>query len=131
MKPDLVKELYEEIDRIRPAVEYCLAPRKAHKKEGASSLRSAAVVEAVSSTKDEEELRKHAKTLYDWVDGPTSRVRMLLHWQGSGSSIHDPGPWMRNPSWLLVSEPGFLKVLGDLGRKFKFVLKLRPGSNVV
>ena len=33
--------------------------------------------------------------------------------------------------WLLVSEPGLLKVLGDLGRKFKFILKLRPGSNIV
>ena len=33
--------------------------------------------------------------------------------------------------WLLVSEPGFLKVLGDLGRKFKFIFKLRPRSNIV
>ena len=33
--------------------------------------------------------------------------------------------------WLLVSEPGFLKVLGDFGRQFEFMLKLRPGSNIV
>ena len=33
--------------------------------------------------------------------------------------------------WLLVSEPGFLKVLGDFGRTFEFMLKLRPRSNLV
>ena len=34
-------------------------------------------------------------------------------------------------SWLLVSEPGFLKVLGEFGRTFKFILKLRPRSNIL
>ena len=33
--------------------------------------------------------------------------------------------------WLLVSEPGFLKVLDDFGRTFKFIWKLRPRSNIV
>ena len=32
---------------------------------------------------------------------------------------------------LLVSEPGFLRVLGDFGRKLTFILKLRPRSNIV
>ena len=35
------------------------------------------------------------------------------------------------PVWVLVSEPGLLKVLGDLGRTFKFILRLKPGSNIV
>ena len=29
-------------------------------------------------------------------------------------------------NWLLVSEPGFLKVLGDLGTTFKFIPKASP-----
>ena len=33
--------------------------------------------------------------------------------------------------WLLVSEPGFLRVLGDLGRTNKSIFKLRPRSNIV
>ena len=32
---------------------------------------------------------------------------------------------------LLVSEPGFSKVLGDFGRQFKLISKLRPRSNIV
>ena len=36
-----------------------------------------------------------------------------------------------NLIWLLVSEPGFFKVLGELGRKLKHILELRPGSNII
>ena len=32
--------------------------------------------------------------------------------------------------WLLVSEPGFFKVLGELEINLKSILKLRPRSNI-
>ena len=38
---------------------------------------------------------------------------------------------LKTYNWLLVSEPGFSKVLGDVGRKFKCILKLGPRSNIV
>lgn len=95
MKNDFViketkcKELYEEIDRILPSLKYCLARRKQAQKEGASSLWSSAVQSVVSETKSAEELDKHAKILYEWLDSSTvSRIRMLLHWQSAGGMSH-------------------------------------------
>jgi hypothetical protein len=39
LKEELFKEFYDEIERIMPALTYCLAPRKIAEKTGASALR--------------------------------------------------------------------------------------------
>lgn len=77
--------LYEEIDRILPSLEYCLALQNAKEKAGASSLRSYGIEsKAVGIKKDPAELCKHAKVLYDWLDTlQVSRMRMLLRWHSA------------------------------------------------
>ena len=50
------------------------------------------------------------------------------------ASQQQTDPWailLVGQVWVLVSEPGFVKVLGDLGRQIKFILRLRPRSNIV
>ena len=96
MQDKVKKELYSEIDRILPAIEYCLAPRKAFQKKGASMLRSAArpLLPAERQNKDREQLDRYAKELYEWLDtSRVSRIRMMLQWQGAGglpyvASVH-------------------------------------------
>ena len=78
--------LYAEIELVKPAVAYCLAPKKQMEKTGAASLRSAAM-EVVSEKqgKSMENLDKYTKILYDWLDQKkTSRIRMLMMWQAAG-----------------------------------------------
>ena len=91
-------QLYEEIARILPSLEYCLAPQKPKGKSGASSLRSSGTEkQVVGIKKDDTELCRHAKVLYDWLDtSAISRVRMLLQWQSAGglayvASVHHRG----------------------------------------
>ena len=96
MQEKIRQELYDEIERILPALEYCLAPRKAFEKKGACMLRSAArpLQPAERQTKDREQLDRYAKELYEWVDtSRVSRIRMMLQWQGGGglpyvASVH-------------------------------------------
>jgi hypothetical protein len=85
LNPTKCSELYAEIEGILPSLEYCRAPQKQRAKEGASSLRSSGMeTNAVGIKKDETELDKHAKVLYEWLDtSKVSRVRMLLHWQSA------------------------------------------------
>ena len=52
---NMVSELYVEIDKILPSLEYRLAPKKEHEKKGTSSLRSSAEV-STNTPKDEKEL---------------------------------------------------------------------------
>ena len=40
MKDELCRKYCEEIDRILPSLEYCLAPKKSRVKSGTSSLRN-------------------------------------------------------------------------------------------
>ena len=53
--------------------------------------------QAVGIKKDDTELCKHAKLLYEWLDtSRISRVRMLLQWQSAGglayvASVHHRG----------------------------------------
>ena len=86
MKEKVYEEFYDELKRVKPAVVYCLAPKKVSAKVGASSLRSAASSGSVSEgTKSPEELDEHAKTLYEWLDVcRTSRIRMMVMWQAAG-----------------------------------------------
>ncbi len=73
------KELYAEIDRIMPSLEYCLAPKKAAEKTGAASLRSGvSTSQEASPGKDPGMLDTHAKTLYEWLD--TAKVSGCVCW---------------------------------------------------
>ena len=78
-------ELYAEIERILPSLEYCLAPKKVKEQCGASSLRSSGVEQkGAEVSKDEVLLDKHSKTLYEWLDvTQVSRVRMLMQWHSA------------------------------------------------
>ena len=52
-------------------------------------MRSNAVQPVVSETRSPEDLDRHGKILYEWLEGPRiSRVRMLLHWQSAGGLTH-------------------------------------------
>ena len=81
-------ELYAEIARILPSLEYCLAPKKQfEKKAGAASLRTAGVssIEVAVPAKDPGELDRHGKVLYEWIDKQSSsRIRMLQNYQACG-----------------------------------------------
>ena len=87
------KELYDEIDRVLPSLEYCLAPKKQSDKKGVASLRSSSEV-SVPESKPTEELCKHGSILYDWLSAEKpSRIRMLMNWQAAGglpfvASVH-------------------------------------------
>jgi len=83
-------EIYAEIDLILPSLTYCLAPKKAFEKKGASSLRASGIEESTPIVgKSETELDVHAAALYNWFDtASVSRIRMLMHWQsGAGLSF--------------------------------------------
>jgi len=87
LQKKLYNELYAEIERILPSLEYCLAPKKVKEKSGAAFLRSSSMLadEAPSIRKDPQELDRHAKNLYEWLDLESrSRVRMLANWQSAG-----------------------------------------------
>ena len=95
LKESLCQEVYDEIDRVLPSMEYCLAPKKAYVKTGSAALRASGTMEAAPPTgKSDTELDRHAAVLYDWLDTQkVSRIRMLLHWQSSGglsfvASVH-------------------------------------------
>jgi hypothetical protein len=85
LKADVCTELYKEIAMVLPALEYCLAPKKAKEGSGASALRSqVSTVEKVSE-RDPAELDKHAKVLYDWLDkDKRSYVRMMVAFLAEG-----------------------------------------------
>ena len=79
-------ELYVEIDKVLPSLKYCLAPQKKKVKRGVAALRA-----GVSHEPDakvyvvENELAKHAQTVYEWLDtDKVSRIRMLMHWHAAG-----------------------------------------------
>ena len=96
LNPNMLKELYAEIDRIKPSLEYCLAPKKQAEKSGAASLRSCGI-QATEVSKDPAMLDTHAKVLYDWLDtAQVSRVRMLQNWQSAAgisfvAAVHHRG----------------------------------------
>ena len=76
-------DLYEELDRLIPVLQYLLAPQLSRKtKDGMSALRQGvAAIPTPQQRKDPELLDKHAKTLVDWFAQSKSKIRMLLHWQ--------------------------------------------------
>ena len=101
LQEGLFKEIYAEIEIYKPALEYCLAPKKAFDKHGASSLRAGVSSgdlsgQAEGTPKKAEELDKHARVLYEWVSGGRSRLRMLMNWQCAGglayvAAVHQRG----------------------------------------
>ena len=76
-------ELYEELDRMIPVLQYLLAPQLSRKtKDGMSALRQGvAAIPTPQQKKDPEQLDKQAKQLVEWFAMPKSKIRMLLHWQ--------------------------------------------------
>ena len=68
LKAEVFTALYEEIERVLPSLEYCLAPRKKKQSVGASALRSAVDYEEPTPVKTPEELNEHAKIVYEWLD---------------------------------------------------------------
>jgi len=84
MNPTMFNELYAEFAKVMDSLEYCLAPKKDWVKKGAAGIRSSVGV-APASMKDPVKLKENAKILYELLDtSKVSRIRMLLHWQGSG-----------------------------------------------
>jgi hypothetical protein len=67
LKDKMCKEVYAEIDKILPALVYCLAPKKAGVKSGASALRASAMVSEpgaqTGAEKTPEALEEHSKAL--------------------------------------------------------------------
>ena len=95
MKPEMLKELYAEIDEILPCLQYCLAPKKVSEKSGVAALRAAAGSSVdPPGVKEPGKLDEYASKLYSWLDtSKVSRIRMLAHWQSAGglssvSSVH-------------------------------------------
>ena len=86
MKEKMYDEFYAELAKIKPAVLYCLAPKKVAEKSGAASLRSGTNSGPVSAEKKSpQELDDHSKVLYEFLDTKRmSRIRMMLQWQSAG-----------------------------------------------
>ena len=98
LRENVYKMFYDEIDRMLPAVQYCLAPKKVSTPVGAAALRSCSGMRSSSSSqelvREADKLNEYASTLYDWMDpDKVSRIRMMLHYQGCGglpycASVH-------------------------------------------
>ena len=79
LKPEVCKELYGEIDKVMPSLEYCLAPKKTKEASGASNLRSHVSQTVPQSDRDPILLDQHAKVLYEWLDKKErSYIRMIV-----------------------------------------------------
>jgi hypothetical protein len=77
--------LYAEIEVILVSMEFLLAPKKEPKKEGTAFLRAASHDDdGAAAFKDPITLDAHAKKIWEWLDQPCSRVRMLMTWQTAG-----------------------------------------------
>ena len=68
LRDNVYTELYAEIARVMPSLEYCLAPKKTKEASGASALRSQVSTVENKSDRVPDELDKHAKVLYEWLD---------------------------------------------------------------
>ena len=83
LQEKVCEDLYEELDRMIPVLQYLLAPQLSRKtKDGMSALRQGvAAMPTPQQKKDPELLDKYAKALVEWFAQPKSKIRMLLHWQ--------------------------------------------------
>ena len=96
MLPLLFREaLYEEIDTILASLEYILAPKEKRLWEGTACLHAAAHDAEASVIKEPITLDAHAKTIWEWIDHPESRVRMLMTWQTAGGLPYTAGVHFR------------------------------------
>ena len=88
MNEKVMREMYEEIERVLPALESCLAPRKTREQSGASMLWSSgkeSTDAAAYAARDPELLDKCAKELFEWMDAKKqSRICTMLQRQGVG-----------------------------------------------
>ena len=83
LQEKVCEDLYEELDRMIPVLQYLLAPQLSRKtKDGMSALRQGvAAIPTPQQKKDPETLDAKAKMLVEWFAMPKSKIRMLLHWQ--------------------------------------------------
>ena len=95
LKENIYAEAMMELDGILPSVEYLLAAKKEVEKSGAAALRGrASKASDVAGSKDDAELDRHAKILYEWMGtSKPSRIRGIMHWQAKGglsfvASVH-------------------------------------------
>ncbi len=107
MLPDKLACLYDEIDRILPSLEYCLAPKKASPKTGSSALRSGvADTETSSSAKEPSDLTGVPKS---YTTGWTSRQPLVFVWCRHGMRVAGFLLWhrritvLRNVSCITVT----------------------------
>jgi len=85
LKPEVCKELYAEIEKVLPSLEYCLAPKKNKEASGASNLRSQVSQTVTQSDRDPIELDRHAKVLYEWLGKKErSYIRMIVAFFSEG-----------------------------------------------
>ena len=86
MKPDIARLLFQEIDKVLPAMKTILAPHKERRKDGVDQLRSSVVENA--STANVDDLNRCAKTVWEFID--PSKINILRETQylfsGGGSS---------------------------------------------
>ncbi len=79
LKPEVCNELYAEIAKVLPSLEYCLAPKKTKEASGASNLSSQVSQTVPQSDRDPIWLDQHAKVLYEWLDKKErSDIRMIV-----------------------------------------------------
>ena len=84
LRPEVFTKVYQEIEVVHDAAVYCLASKKTVEKTGAAGLRVSASQVESPNQKTSEELKKYSDILFRWLTLPTSRLRMLMQWQGAG-----------------------------------------------
>ena len=85
LKPDVLKGLYAEIEKILPSLDYCLAPKPKKEATGAAALRSQIPTDSTECMRDLVMLDKHAQALYAWLDKDTrSYLRMMTVFLSEG-----------------------------------------------
>ena len=91
LRPGMVTGVYDEIELILPALQYCFAPKNQRENTGANPLRSRGLSDAPGevSLLTQPLLRQHAATLYEWLDTSSlSPLRMLFTWQSAAGLSH-------------------------------------------
>ncbi|CAK0822856.1 unnamed protein product, partial [Prorocentrum cordatum] len=87
MKPDIVRLLCQEIDKVLPAMKKILAPKKEHRKDGIDQLRSAVV--AAAETVGVDDLNTNAKIVWEYINpAQVNIVRATQFLFSGGGSSH-------------------------------------------
>ena len=101
MAPVMFKRLYDEIVKMLPHLEVCLAPKKAKKKEGAAALRGGVPSSSANSgggaeAATKEKLLASSKEVWEWLSYDSkSKIRAFAIWQASGGLSHNAAVFHR------------------------------------